>query len=310
MSEPVLVIMAAGMGSRYGGLKQIDPVDEQGHIIIDFSLYDAVKAGIKKAVFIIKKEDEKEFREVIGDRMERHMEVAYAFQRLDNLPKGVEVPAGRTKPWGTGQAVLSCLSEVDGPFIVINADDYYGHNAFKTLYDFLLEVEDDEKYQYGMVGYVLENTLTDKGHVARGVCRLDERGYLKNIRECTHIEKREGQAACTEDDGNTWLELDNRCTVSMNLWGFTKSILAELEAGFPEFLKQGLATNPLKCEYFLPDVVGNLIKQQKADVKVFRSEDRWYGMTYKEDKKMVMRAISSLKEEGVYPENLWEEYHE
>lgn len=311
MNEPVLVIMAAGMGSRYGGLKQIDPIDEQGHIIIDFSLYDAVRAGIKKAIFIIKKENEKDFREVIGDRISKYMDVSYAFQRLDDIPEGFEVPEGRVKPWGTGQAVLSCLDQVDGPFIVINADDYYGRSAFSTLYDFLKDNEDDEnKYHYGMVGYVLENTLTDKGHVARGVCQTDENGCLTGIHECTHIEKRDGKALSTEDDGATWQELDNNATVSMNMWGFTKSILGELKAGFPAFLEKGLKENPMKCEYFLPEVVGSLIKEDKADVKVFRSEDKWYGVTYKEDKAMVMEAIQKLKDDGVYPERLWGSDHE
>lgn len=306
MNKPVLVIMAAGMGSRYGGLKQIDPIDEYGHIIMDFSLYDARKAGVEKAIFIIKKENEADFKSVIGDRLEQFMEVSYVYQDLHDLPEGFEVPEGRNKPWGTGQAVLSCINEINGPFMVINADDYYGSDAFQILYDQLCESADDEKYHYSMVGYVLENTLTENGHVARGICSMDESGYLTEIHERTRIEKRDGVTAYTEDDGATWNEIPAGSTVSMNMWGFHESILKELQKGFPAFLEKGLAANPLKCEYFLPEVVGNLIREDKADVKVLRSSDRWYGVTYKEDKETVMEAIRDLKRKGIYPEKLWE----
>ena len=236
--KPVLVIMAAGMGSRYGGLKQIDPVDEQGHIIIDFSIFDAVKAGFEKVVFIIKKEDEADFKECIGDRMSKKMDVSYVYQDLHNLPEGFTVPEGRVKPWGTGHAIASCLGKVDGPFAVINADDYYGQHAFETIYNYLNTHEDDEQYRYTMVGYVLENTLTDHGHVARGVCETDDQGYLVGIHERTRIEKRGEGAAYTEDDGKTWTEIPKGSTVSMNMWGFSKSILEELENRFAAFLKE------------------------------------------------------------------------
>mgnify|MGYP000787336639 FL=1 len=205
MKKPVLVVMAAGMGSRYGGLKQIDPVDKEGHIIMDFSIYDAVQAGFRKVVFIIKKENEADFRSAIGDRLSNQLEVSYVFQDLHNIPEGYEVPEGRVKPWGTGHAVLSCINEIDGPFVVINADDYYGSHAFKMAYDFLTENEDaSDIYRYMMVGYKLENTLTENGHVARGVCVTDEEGHLLKINERTHIEKHDGGTAYTEDDGKTW----------------------------------------------------------------------------------------------------------
>ncbi|MDO4275512.1 MAG: sugar phosphate nucleotidyltransferase [Eubacteriales bacterium] len=308
MKKPVLVVMAAGMGSRYGGLKQIDPIDSEGHIIIDFSIYDAVKAGFEKVVFIIKKENEADFKEAIGDRLSRQIEVEYVYQDLNNLPEGYEVPEGRVKPWGTGHAVLSCMGTVDGPFAVINADDYYGSHAFKMAYDFLAENEDtDGLYQYMMVGYKLENTLTDNGHVARGVCVTDEEGHLVKINERTHIEKREGGAAYTEDDGASWTEIPEGSTVSMNMWGFSASILGELKDRFAKFLDENLEKNPLKCEYFLPFVVDELLNEKKASVKVLKSMDKWYGVTYKEDKPVVVAAIQKLKDEGLYPQKLWEE---
>ena len=305
--KPVLVIMAAGMGSRYGGLKQIDPVDEQGHIIIDFSIFDAVKAGFEKVVFIIKKEDEADFKECIGDRMSKQMDVSYIYQDLHNIPEGFEVPEGRVKPWGTGHAILSCLGKVDGPFAVINADDYYGQHAFETIYNYLSTHEDDEQYRYTMVGYVLENTLTDHGHVARGVCETDEQGFLVGIHERTRIEKRSEGAAYTEDNGITWTKIAAGSTVSMNMWGFSKSILEELQNRFAAFLKQNLESNPLKCEYFLPTVVGELLEEKKATVEVLKSSDRWYGVTYKEDKQVVVDAVENFKKQGLYPEKLWEE---
>lgn len=298
--------MAAGMGSRYGGLKQIDPVDAQGHIIMDFSIYDAVKAGFEKVVFIIKKENEADFRSCIGDRMEKQIQVEYVFQDINNLPEGFKVPEGRTKPWGTAHAVLSCMPVIDGPFAVINADDYYGQQAFRMIYDFLASHEDKEKYQYTMVGYLLENTLTENGHVARGVCETNEAGKLTEITERVRIEKREDGPAYTEDEGNTWTGLAKDTVVSMNMWGFTKSVLEEIHDRFASFLKASLPENPLKCEYFLPFVVDELIREDKAEVTVLKSRDRWYGVTYKEDKPAVMKAIQALKDEGCYPQNLWE----
>lgn len=307
MNKPVLVIMAAGMGSRYGGLKQIDPVDEEGHIIMDFSMYDARRAGFEKVIFIIKKENEENFKEAVGDRMAKYMEVSYAFQELANIPEGYEVPEGRVKPWGTAHAVLSCIDKIDGPFAVINADDYYGQEAFKLIYDYLASHEDDEKYRYTMVGYHLGNTVTDNGHVARGICDMNENGELVAIHERTRIEKRDGGIAFTEDDGETWTSVPADATVSMNMWGFTKSILTEIKEGFPAFLEEGLQSNPMKCEYFLPTVVSDLLGEDRATVAVLKSADKWYGVTYKEDKPVVVAAIKRMKEEGLYPVHLWEE---
>ena len=307
MGKPVLVIMAAGMGSRYGGLKQIDPVDDEGHIIMDFSMYDAKKAGFEKVVFIIKRENEKDFREIVGNRVSGYMEVAYAFQEITNIPDWYAVPEGRVKPWGTGHAILSCIDEVDCPFAVINADDYYGAEAFKLIYDYLASHEDDEKYRYTMVGYKLANTVTDNGHVARGVCDMNEQGELVAIHERTKIEKRDGGIAYTEDDGATWTALPEDTIVSMNMWGFTKSILVELKDRFPAFLDKGLIENPQKCEYFLPEVVSDLLKEEKATAAVLKSADKWYGVTYREDKPVVVAAIQKMKDEGIYPKKLWED---
>ena len=306
MKKPVLVIMAAGMGSRYGGLKQIDPVDKEGHIIMDFSIYDAKRAGFKKVVFIIKRENEKDFKEAVGCRMEQVMDVAYAFQDIDNIPEGFQVPEGRVKPWGTAHAVLSAMDEVGGPFAVINADDYYGRHAFQAIYDYLTTHEDDDKYRYTMVGYRLKNTVTDNGHVSRGICELDSKKQLVAINERTRIEKRDGGIAYSEDDGETWNQLDPDTLVSMNMWGFTHSILDEIEKGFSTFLRKGLEENPMKCEYYLPSVVSDLLADDRAAVTVLESEDKWYGVTYKEDKPVVVAAIRTLKEEGIYPQKLWE----
>lgn len=304
--KPVLVIMAAGMGSRYGGLKQIDPVDAYGNKIIDFSIYDAVQAGFEKVIFIIKKAIEKEFKEHIGNRMAEHVKVEYVYQELAKLPKGFEVPEGREKPWGTGHAILCCRDAIDGPFAVINADDYYGKSAFQSIYSQLTKVMDGEQYQYAMVGYKLYNTLTENGYVARGVCTVDGNGRLKDIHERTRIEKHGEQAEYTEDDGATWTKLGQDTLVSMNMWGFTESILGELEGRFSDFLSRQLPVNPLRCEYFLPFVVDELLKEGKAQVTVLKSVDRWYGVTYKEDKETVVRAIEGLKRAGLYPERLWE----
>ncbi|MEG2350963.1 MAG: sugar phosphate nucleotidyltransferase, partial [Hungatella sp.] len=266
--KPVLVIMAAGMGSRYGGLKQIDPIDEHGDKIIDFSIYDAVAAGFEKVVFIIKRGIEKEFKEEIGDRISKHVSVAYVYQELDEMPSGYEIPEGREKPWGTGHAVFCCKDVVDGPFAVINADDYYGKTAFQAIYDQLAAVEDDEKYQYTMVGYQLYNTLTENGHVARGVCSTDANHKLTDIHERTRIEKHGDKAEYTEDDGAHWTYLPQDTIVSMNMWGFTVSILGELKQRFASFLDREIPKNPLKCEYFLPFVVDELLKEHAAEVTV------------------------------------------
>ncbi len=305
MKKPVLVIMAAGMGSRYGGLKQIDPIDEQGHIIMDFSIFDAKRAGFEKAVIIIKKENEADFKEAIGDRIGKYIDVEYAYQDLYNIPDGFEMPEGRVKPWGTAHAVLSAADSIDGPFVVINADDYYGCDAFRKIYDFLTTHEDDETYRYAMVGYRLENTLTENGHVARGICTIDENDYLVKVEERTRIEKKGEGAAYTEDDGVTWVSLPNDSIVSMNMWGFTYSFLQEIKNGFTTFMEEGLKKNPLKCEYFLPTVVSNLLAENRATVTVLTSRDKWFGVTYKEDKPVVVAAMQNMKEQGIYPEEIW-----
>lgn len=305
MKEPVLVVMAAGLGSRYGGLKQIDPVGDHGEIIIDFSLYDAVLAGFKKVVFLIKRSIADEFKEVIGDRISRFMDVKYAYQELDVLPAGYRIPEGREKPWGTAHAVLCCRDVIDAPFAVINADDYYGKEAFRLIYDYLAQMEDDSDYRYAMVGYTLEKTLTDHGHVARGVCTVSPDGYLKDIHERTHIKKRDGRAEYTEDGGASWTVIPEGSTVSMNLWGFSQTLLGEIAERFPPFLEQDAVENPLKAEFFLPSVVDSLLKKGKATVRVLRTPDRWYGVTYRDDKPVIVEAIRAMRKQGMYPDVLW-----
>ena len=305
MEKPTLVILAAGMGSRYGGLKQIDPVDDKGHKIIDFSIYDAVRAGFGKVVFIIKKENEKDFRECVGDAVSKHIAVDYVFQELDKVPEGFQIPEGRVKPWGTAHAILCCKDVVKEPFAVINADDYYGRSAFDELYKFLTTHEDDEKYRYAMVGYQLGNTLTDNGSVARGICVTDDDGYLEEIAERTKIVKTEKAAAFTEDDGETWTEVALDTPVSMNMWAFSPSIIGELQAAVDRFFAEEVEKNPLKSECFLPIEVDKLLKAGKATVEVLHSADKWFGVTYKEDKPFVMESIRNLKDAGVYPDVLW-----
>lgn len=304
MNEPILVVMAAGMGSRYGGLKQMDPVGDNGELIIDFSLYDAWKAGFRKAVFVIKREMEEDFRAIMDTRAAKKMEVTYAFQELSDIPAGFAIPQQRVKPWGTGHAVLAARSEVNAPFAVINADDFYGAQAFSVMYQFLRGTRDDGKYRFCMVGYNVENTLTENGHVARGVCSVDAEGFLQDIVERTKIQRNSGRIQYTEDE-TSWTDIAEGTPVSMNLWGFTPSMLLELESRFPAFLKNTIAENPLKGEYFLPFVVDELIKEEKATVKVLRSEDKWHGVTYKEDRRSVVDALAAMKEQGLYPSDLW-----
>lgn len=305
MDKPVLVIMAAGMGSRYGGLKQIDPVDEQGNIIMDFSIYDAVRAGFGKVVFIIKHQIEEEFKRSIGSRIAKYAKVEYVFQELDKLPEGFNVPKGRVKPFGTGHAILCAKDVIHGPFAVINADDFYGRHAFEEIYRQLTTITDDGKYRYAMVGYKLHNTLTENGHVARGVCVVDEKNQLVTIHERTHIEKHGEAAEYTEDGGDTWVKLPEDSLVSMNMWGFTNSIMKELEDRFVTFLKEELPFNSEKAEYFLPFVVDELLQENKAAVEVLKTPDVWYGVTYKEDKPRVVEAVGKLKAQGLYPDVLW-----
>ena len=304
--KPVLVVMAAGMGSRYGGLKQIDPVGSCGEAILDYSVYDAHEAGFDTVVIIIKEAIKKDFMETVGARLAKApVEIRYAYQELDKLPEGYTVPEGRTKPWGTSHAVL-CAKEVigDAPFAVINADDYYGKSAYKVMYDALCKAQDDDKFDYCMVGYEVGKTVTENGSVARGVCYADEKGYLTEVVERTRIEKYEGGIHFTED-GENWTELSEDTIVSMNMWGFTPSFLTEIEKGFAAFLDNALKSNPLKGEYFLPFVVQNLLTAGRATVKVLTSPDKWYGVTYAADKPVVVAALREKTEQGLYPDGLW-----
>lgn len=305
-TRPILVVMAAGMGSRYGGLKQIDPVGSHGEAILDYSLYDARRAGFRTVVFIIKHEIEKDFKATVGRRAEKSgMEIRYAYQQVDNLPQGYTLPAGRTKPWGTAHAILCAADAIDAPFAVINADDYYGLEAYQKIFDYLSTHQDKDAYAYAMVGFQLQNTVSDNGSVSRGVCVTDSQGCLRSVTERTRIEKRSEGIFYTEDGGETWQELAGETTVSMNLFGFGKSFVQEVRAGFPAFLDRAIAENPLKGEYFLPSVVSRLINEGKARVQVLTSRDKWYGVTYQQDKPVVTAALAQKTAEGLYPEELW-----
>ena len=300
MKEPVLVIMAAGMGSRYGGLKQMESVTEAGEIILDFAVYDAMKAGFEEVVFIIKPEMEEIFKQRVLDPISKHMKTSYVFQEITQLPDGYSVPEGRVKPWGTCHAVMACGELLDGPFAVINADDYYGRDAFRVIFDFLAGLEEGARpYPFCMVGYRLENTLTDFGHVSRGICSVRD-GLLETVTEYTHIEKRGSSAQYTLDEGASWKDIPLDSLVSMNLWGFSNDFFGELEANFPAFLETAIKENPLKGEYWLPKVVNHLLEEEKATVTMLHSEDRWYGVTYKEDLPTVAAAIQKMQEQGLY----------
>ena len=300
--EPTLVIMAAGMGSRFGGLKQMTPVDEEGHFIIDFSLYDAYQAGFRRVAFIIKREIEQTFRETIGARMEKWFHVDYVYQELDRLPEGFAVPEGRRKPWGTAHAVACCRGVVEGPFAVINSDDFYGRGAYEAIYRFL--TENKALHHYAMLGYQLRNTVTEFGSVARGVCHVQD-GMLLDITERTKIFKR-GQDAAYTEDGETFVPLSGDTQVSMNFWGFTPEILDEIWDAFPAFLAENLPVNPEKCEFYLPTFVGSRLAEKKVSVRVLPCMETWHGVTYKEDLDSVKSAIGQLKREGKYPARLWE----
>ncbi len=296
--EPTLVIMAAGMGSRFGSLKQITPVDGQGHAIIDYSLFDAHRAGFERVVFVIKREIEKEFRDTVGARAEGRFEVRYVYQELERLPEGFSVPEGREKPWGTGHAAACCRGVVDGPFAVINADDFYGAEAYGAIYDFLKSGPCPG--EHAMAGYKLRNTLTENGYVSRGVCAI-EGGMLSGVTERTRIEKRGADAAWTED-GEHYEPISGDTVVSMNFWGFSGDMLDALWEGFPEFLREGLRSNPLRCEYFLPSVVNGLLERGRCSVRVLECPARWHGVTYREDLESVRESLARLRAQGVYPE--------
>lgn len=304
MPIPTLIIMAAGMGSRYGGLKQMDPVGPNGELILDYSIYDALQTGFGKVVFVIKESIEADFKQKIGKKIENYCEVAYVFQDVSQVPAGFHVPQNRAKPWGTGHAVLVCKPVVDSSFAVINADDFYGRDSFQVLQNFLETAQDQEDlYNYAMVGFKIENTLTEHGHVARGVCEVDPDGNLLYIKERTHIKKSKNGAKFSEDEGETWTEIPAESFVSLNTWGFTLNIFKELETRFPIFLQN--SQNLEKAEFFLPDVVGDLVKTGSARVKVLPTEERWVGITYQADKPVVEQYIAGLIQSGLYPKKLW-----
>jgi dTDP-glucose pyrophosphorylase len=303
MTKPALVVMAAGMGSRYGGLKQIDPIGPNGEIIIEYSIYDAVKAGFSKVVFIIKEELKDTFRNKIGKKIEKIVETEYVFQDINfGIPSDFSIPKDRIKPWGTGHAIYCCKDIIDGPFAVINADDFYGQSTYKLMYDYLVSSNND--YDYAMVGFVLENTLTENGTVARGICSVDNYNNLVSITERTSIKKFANSTKYTEDNLN-WIDIKNKSIVSMNIWGFKPTIFNELENDFKEFLENS-KDNILKKEFYIPSVIDKMVKQNKANVKVLLSKEKWYGVTYKEDKDNVCKSINSLMG-NVYPDRLWEE---
>ena len=300
MKQPTLVVLAAGMGSRFGGLKQMTPVDKQGNSILHYSIYDAIQAGFGKVVFVIKKAIEEDFRQITAG-LEKHIDVAYAFQEVDMLPSGFQVPEGRTKPWGTGHAVLCAKDEVDGPFTVINSDDFYGRGAYMAIADFLRQPHSDR--EYAMVGFLLKNALTENGSVARGVCEL-QNGNLAKVTERTKIFKRGCDAAYTED-GEHFVPLSGDTVVSMNFWGYQPSMMEELERRFPVFLEERLPKDPVKCEFYLPFATDALIQEGSASVRVLKTDETWYGVTYREDLPTVVEAIAAMRRAGKYPEILF-----
>lgn len=306
MKNTALVIMAAGIGSRFGGgIKQLEPVGPNGEIIMDYSIHDAMDAGFNKVIFIIRRDLEKDFKEIIGHRIEKLLPVEYAYQELEDLPAGYEVTPGRTKPWGTGQAVLSVKGMVDGPFLVINADDYYGREGFRRIHDYMAEHMDSQSeiYDICMGGFVLSNTLSDNGTVTRGVCQVDENGYLTNVTETYNIQMKEDGLHATDESGAP-VTISPSQPVSMNMWGLPASFVQELEKGFPVFL-DNLKEGDIKSEYLLPKIIDNLVQNKKARVTVLDTPDKWFGVTYREDKQAVADAIRGLIQSGVYKEKLF-----
>lgn len=303
-NAPALVVLAAGLGSRFGGVKQLSPLGDQGEILLDFSVYDAIAAGFRKIVFVIRQEHEADFERLIGRKIRPLAEVHYVYQSLERLPKGRSLPAGRSKPWGTGHAVLCCQGALAEPFAVINADDYYGREAFGLLYEYLLQAQDGEQYHYAMVGYELGKTLTENGSVSRGICREDGAGHLLQVTEHTKLQ-REGERVLSFGEGKEeYFPLDT--PVSMNMWAFTPSILEELEGAFERFWEEKLPTNPLKAEFYLPAAVDALVQAGKAQVQLLRSGEQWYGVTYQQDRETVSEALLRMKAQGRYPQRLWD----
>lgn len=299
--KPTLVIMAAGMGSRFGGLKQLTPVGPNGQLLIDYSIYDAILSGFGKIVFVIKHEIEKDFKELLGNRIAAKYPVEYVYQELNKLPEGYTVPEGRTKPWGTGHAILCCRDVVNEPFMVINADDFYGRESYRILAEFLANPPKAEKMQFAMSAYILENTLTENGYVSRGICSIDEQSKLKGLVERTHIQTVDGKPQFSEDDGKTWEPLPAGCAVSMNAWAFPADMINHLEERFKVFLDTTAKANPIKSEFYLPLTVNDMMIDGVAETTVLHSSDRWYGMTYAADKADVQQAIAAMTEQGTYP---------
>lgn len=304
MSKPTLVVLAAGIGSRYGGLKQIDPAGPNGELIIEYSVYDALNVGFEQVVFVINRAIEGAFRQRVGKTIEKQCPVLYILQELGDVPAGIQIPPDRQKPWGTAHATLACRNVVDSPFAVINADDFYGRSSYQALYNFLQNAQNrDGVYDYCMVGFVLEKTLTEHGHVSRGICVVDQDGFLVEIRERTHVRRFDEVAKYTED-GRHWFEIPQGSTASMNIWGFTPDLFSKLETRFSDFLEQN-SDNLEKAEFFLPNVVGDLIREGKARVRVLPTNESWFGVTYQQDRPQVKKAIRDLLRQGVYPESLW-----
>ncbi|MDE6901012.1 MAG: NTP transferase domain-containing protein [Oscillospiraceae bacterium] len=306
MEKPVLVVLAAGMGSRYGGLKQMDSVGSCGQCLIDYSIYDARRAGFEKVIFVINRELEADFRALVGSRISRGMEVRYAFQEMEDMVGDVPIPPSRTKPWGTTHAVLAARELIDGPFAVINADDYYGPEAYRVLYDYLAHHTDrPDCFQYAMVGYYLGKTLSDNGGVTRGVCRINRDGLLESIVEQQNIEREGEGGRFTTDDGQNWNHLSGETLVSMNFWGFQRSFLEEARERFPLLLRRALGHHPEKGEVQLPVMVADMLDRGRAQVRVLSSGEKWFGVTYREDKPKVVEALRKKTEQGLYPEDLW-----
>ena len=304
-SKPALIIMAAGMGSRFGGLKQVTPLGPSGELIIDYSIHDAMEAGFERIVFVIKHQIEDVFKEFIGNRIEKIVQTDYVFQELDALPEGYSVPEGRVKPYGTAHAVWCCRDVVKGPFMVINSDDYYGKDCFKKIYDFITKPTTDSVKHLCMAGYILENTLTENGTVSRGVCEIDDNNKIVSIVERTKIAIRDGKAMFTEDDGETWEALEEGCYVSMNCWGYPAGMFDLFDRELRVFL-DGIATNPVKSEFYLPVMADKITKEGVADITVLPVSDKWFGVTYAEDKPKVMAALKDLADKGVYAQKLWD----
>ena len=303
MKEPILLIMAAGMGSRYGGLKQMDPIGPAGEVILHYSVYDAIRAGFKRVVFLIKHEIEEDFKRLVGDRVAGKIEVRYAFQELGKIPAPFAVPEGRVKPWGTSHAVLCCREYLDAPFIAINADDYYGVEAFRTAYEALINMENDTP-EWMMVGYRLSNTTTANGYVSRGVCQVDANGFLTDVQERLHIVESSDGPLFTEDGAHYTL-LPRDVTVSMNFWGLNGAFLKEIEDGFPAFLAKAMQENPLKGEYLLPRSINEALQAGRAQVRVLECGSKWFGVTYPEDRQSVVDAVKKMTDEGLYPTPLF-----